>query len=64
MYRHATAKGFAHVLIEVRQDLIADESGAVEWAERLAPMLLAINRLDGIHDVRHFGSRTGPVAAA
>jgi predicted N-formylglutamate amidohydrolase len=62
MYRHATAKGFAHVLIEVRQDLIADEAGAMEWAERLAPMLQQINRLEGIHEVRHFGSRTGAVA--
>ena len=62
MYRHATAKGFAHVLIEVRQDLIADEAGAVEWAERLAPILRQINTLDGMHEVRHFGSRTGTVA--
>ncbi|MHC5233861.1 N-formylglutamate amidohydrolase [Brucella sp. LJL56] len=57
MYRHATAKGFAHVLIEVRQDLIADDKGAAEWTERLAPMIAHINTLPGIHVVQHFGSR-------
>lgn len=60
MYRHATAQGFAHVLIEVRQDLIADKNGVIEWADRLAPMLAQINALDAIHEIRHFGSRTGP----
>ena len=57
MYRHATAKGFAHVLIEVRQDLIADDKGAGEWADRLAPMIEHINTLPGIHTVQQFGSR-------
>jgi predicted N-formylglutamate amidohydrolase len=61
MYRHATSRGYAHVLIEVRQDLIAEKAGATEWAERLAPMLRAINALPEIHEIRHFGSRTGPV---
>ncbi len=61
MYRHATAKGFAHVLIEVRQDLIAEAPGAVEWAERLAPILALINTLDNVHAIRHFGSRTDMV---
>ncbi|MFC4623707.1 N-formylglutamate amidohydrolase [Daeguia caeni] len=63
LYRHGTCKGFAHVLIEVRQDLIADEKGVLEWAERLAPMLAEINSMDEMHVVRHFGSRTGPVDA-
>lgn len=57
MYRHATAKGFAHVLIEVRQDLIADDKGAAEWADRLAPMIAHINTLPGIHAAQYFGSR-------
>lgn len=58
LYRHATAKGFAHVLIEVRQDLIADQAGALAWAERLAPKLAAINQMPAMHEVRHFGSRS------
>ena len=61
MYRHATARGYAHVLIEVRQDLIADKAGAREWADRLAPMLNAINAMPEIHEIRHYGSRSGPV---
>ncbi len=61
MYRHATSRGYAHVLIEVRQDLIAKKSGAIEWAERLAPMLRAINGMPEIHEIRHFGSRSGPI---
>lgn len=60
MYRHATARGYAHVLIEVRQDLIADKAGARAWADRLAPMLSTINAMPEIHEIRHFGSRTGP----
>lgn len=58
LYRHATAKGFPHVLIEIRQDLIADSAGADHWAKRLAPMLLKINNLPEMHEIRHYGSRT------
>lgn len=61
MFRHAIVNGFAHVLIEIRQDLIATQAGADEWAKRLAPMLDAINRRPDIHEARQFGSRTGPV---
>ncbi|MBX3566615.1 MAG: N-formylglutamate amidohydrolase [Rhizobiaceae bacterium] len=61
MYRHAIVNGFAHALIEIRQDLIADEAGAEAWAERLAPIVDAVNRRSDIHQVRMFGSRTGPM---
>jgi predicted N-formylglutamate amidohydrolase len=37
--RHGTRRGLRHVLIELRQDLIADAAGQGQWAERLAPML-------------------------
>lgn len=36
---HAERRGLPHVLFEIRQDLIASESGAAEWAERLAAAL-------------------------
>jgi predicted N-formylglutamate amidohydrolase len=36
---HAERRGLHHVLIEIRQDLIADESGQREWALRLARLL-------------------------
>ena len=61
MYRHAIVNGCAHALIEIRQNLIADNSGAEEWASRLAPIVDAINRRPDIHEVKQFGSRTGPV---
>ena len=61
MYRHAIVNGFAHALLEIRQDLIADDGGAEEWAGRLAPIVDALNRRPDIHEVRQYGSRTGPV---
>jgi predicted N-formylglutamate amidohydrolase len=36
---HAERRGLHHVLIEIRQDLIADESGQHAWAQRLARLL-------------------------
>lgn len=38
---HCTAHGRPNVLIELRNDLIADHDGQREWAERLAPILTA-----------------------
>jgi predicted N-formylglutamate amidohydrolase len=61
MFRHAIVNGFAHALIEIRQDLVADRKGALAWAERLAPVVDAINRRPDIHQVKMFGSRTGPL---
>ncbi|MCT8997821.1 N-formylglutamate amidohydrolase [Chelativorans intermedius] len=61
MFRHCTTRGLAHALIELRQDLIVAEAGAAEWAERLAPILDAINARPDMHEVRMAGSRTGPL---
>jgi predicted N-formylglutamate amidohydrolase len=36
---HGERHGLPHALIEIRQDLIADESGQRDWAERLARLL-------------------------
>jgi len=33
---HAEARGWAHVCLEVRQDLLADAAGVALWSERLA----------------------------
>jgi predicted N-formylglutamate amidohydrolase len=38
---HAERRGLAHVEIEIRQDLIADEAGQAAWAARLARLLPA-----------------------
>lgn len=61
MYRHAIVNGFAHALLEVRQDLIGDEAGVESWAQRLAPIVEDLNRQPDMHVVRRYGSRTGPV---
>ncbi|MGX9142989.1 N-formylglutamate amidohydrolase [Mesorhizobium sp. 128a] len=61
MFKHAIVNGFAHALIEIRQDLIADSKGALAWAERLTPIVDAIDRRPDIHQVKMFGSRTGPL---
>jgi predicted N-formylglutamate amidohydrolase len=37
--RHGEARGLMHVEIEIRQDLIAQESGQIEWAARIASAL-------------------------
>lgn len=39
MSRHGTGRGLAHVLIELRHDLIETEADQRLWAARLAPML-------------------------
>lgn len=38
--RHGEARGLPHVEIELRQDLIGDEAGQAEWAERISRALL------------------------
>lgn len=61
MFRHCVVHGLAHSLIEIRQDLIKETSGVMEWIDRLAPALEQVNALEQLHVIRHFGSRTGPV---
>ncbi len=62
IYKHATTRGLANALIEVRQDLIRDEADQGAWAERLAGILsglLAKRNADAtFHTIRHYGSRT------
>ncbi|MDO8838044.1 MAG: N-formylglutamate amidohydrolase [Parvibaculum sp.] len=62
LYRHGTARGLPHALIEIRQDLIESEAGQIEWAERYAQLLRAIAAGPGIREIRHFGSHSGAVA--
>ena len=46
--RHALAHGRPNVLVEVRNDLIADDAGQREWAERLAPVLERVLACSGL----------------
>ena len=39
---HAALRGLSHVLIEVRQELIAEEAGVEAWADRLTPIFLSL----------------------
>lgn len=39
LYTHGTSRGLRHGLIEIRQDLIARQSGVDDWISRLAPIL-------------------------
>ena len=66
MYQHATLRGLAHALIEVRQDLIADEAGVTEWTERLLPILAELPRQSDLREIRKGPSRadTPPIMAA
>ncbi len=57
MYRHATIAGLAHALLEVRQDLIADEAGVAAWCDRLTGIIAGLNRDPALHEVRYWGSR-------
>ncbi len=61
MYQHGLRRGLAHALVEVRQDLIADDAGVSEWADRLAPLLAEANEQANMHQIEHYRSRTDPV---
>lgn len=61
MYRHATRRGLAHALVEIRQDLIADPIGVSAWADRLEAILRELSRVPDLHAIRHYGSHEGPV---
>ena len=63
MYRHGSARGLAHSLVEIRQDLIGEPAGAAQWADRLARIVSPLNRLPGVHDIHHYGSHAGGLAA-
>ncbi|WP_415183328.1 N-formylglutamate amidohydrolase [Phaeovulum sp.] len=46
--RHALAPGRPNVLIEVRNDLIAQEDGQIAWADRIAPILGGVLAASGL----------------
>jgi predicted N-formylglutamate amidohydrolase len=56
--RHATIRGLANALIEIRQDLIASEEGAEEWAERFARLLEPLAGRQELRAPQIFGTRT------
>lgn len=51
---HAGAAGLPYAAIEVRQDLIADDSGVAAWADRLGRALETVLDRPDLHSVRHY----------
>jgi predicted N-formylglutamate amidohydrolase len=49
---HAASEGLPHAAIELRQDLVAEDSAAARWAERLAAALAPILARRDIYYVR------------
>ncbi|HWA50582.1 MAG TPA: N-formylglutamate amidohydrolase [Dongiaceae bacterium] len=49
---HAERKGLAHALFEIRQDLIAEESGQARWADILHRVLTDVLNTPGLHEIR------------
>jgi predicted N-formylglutamate amidohydrolase len=58
----ATPRGLANVLIELRQDLIAEKRHALDWAARLARLMRPILADGKTRAPADFGSRTRVVA--
>ena len=56
---HAEALGLAHGLLEIRQDLIADEAGQDRWAGILHRVLLDVLGRPVLHE-RHLGDGKTP----
>jgi predicted N-formylglutamate amidohydrolase len=59
-YHHGTMRGLPHMLVEIRQDLVADAAGQAAWAQRFAGILRPILADPRLHAVKHYGTRTGP----
>lgn len=55
---HATRRGLANTLIEVRNDLISTEADAISWGERLAGILAPLLRAPGLDQILKVGSRS------
>jgi predicted N-formylglutamate amidohydrolase len=56
--RHATRRGLANALVEVRQDLVEDAAGAVGWARRLADAWAAVQDDPALARVEMHPTRT------
>lgn len=58
MYDLGTKRGLPHVLIELRQDLIAEQPGQAAWADRLARVLKPILAEPDLHRIVMHETRT------
>ncbi|MDO8422153.1 MAG: N-formylglutamate amidohydrolase [Parvibaculum sp.] len=60
LYRHGTQNGLPHVLIEIRQDLIAEAAGQAEWAARIARLVGEAASAPHMGDIKFYGSQSDP----
>lgn len=62
VHTHATQRGLANALLEVRQDLIRDDQGQAEWARRVSDILRRLlaqpHASSTLHAIHHYGSRS------
>ncbi|MFD1703151.1 N-formylglutamate amidohydrolase [Methylopila henanensis] len=58
MNSHGTRRGFPHVLVELRQDLVATPDQQQAWAARFARILPPILARPELDDIIHYGTRT------
>jgi len=58
LHRHATQRGLAHGLVEVRQDLICDDDGVAEWVDRLVSAIQKAMKAKDLHKIIHYGSHS------
>ena len=58
LHEHGTLRGIPHVLIEVRQDLVADPVGVAHWAGVLEGALRPVLARPDTHMIKHHESRT------
>ena len=49
LWQHATARGLANALIEIRQDLIREDAGQQQWAERIVALIHALKERPDLH---------------
>ncbi|WP_112664574.1 N-formylglutamate amidohydrolase [Microvirga flavescens] len=56
--RHATRRGLANALVEIRQDLIATDEGAEQWAERFAKLLTPLAANPDLRTPKPHATRT------
>ena len=62
MWQHGTMRGLAHAIIEVRQDLIRDESGQKAWAGRIIEIVEKLRARADLH-LNVIQRRTGAAPA-
>ena len=59
LYELGTARGLAHVIVELRQDLIGAAEGAARWAGIVADALAPVLAAPDLHIIQQYPSRAG-----